>query len=101
MISRRNFLISLSFTLPLANCATLPPDTTKRAGGVADPSAPSAAAWRPEAADATSSKQPAASPAPTGVQYTCSMHPEVLQPTPGDCPKCGMPLVRKEGGGGK
>ena len=29
------------------------------------------------------------------VQYTCSMHPEVLQDKPGDCPKCGMKLVEK------
>ena len=28
--------------------------------------------------------------------YTCSMHPEVLADKPGDCPKCGMPLVKKE-----
>ncbi len=25
-------------------------------------------------------------------QYTCPMHPEVIADTPGDCPKCGMPL---------
>ena len=29
------------------------------------------------------------------VHYTCSMHPEVLQDKPGDCPKCGMKLVEK------
>lgn len=29
------------------------------------------------------------------VQYTCSMHPEVVQNKPGDCPKCGMKLVEK------
>ena len=29
------------------------------------------------------------------VQYTCSMHPEILQDDPGDCPKCGMKLVEK------
>lgn len=28
--------------------------------------------------------------------YTCSMHPEVLADKPGDCPKCGMPLIKKE-----
>jgi hypothetical protein len=27
--------------------------------------------------------------------YTCPMHPEVNQTTPGTCPKCGMQLVRK------
>ncbi len=28
-------------------------------------------------------------------QYTCPMHPEVVQSTPGKCPKCGMDLVEK------
>ncbi|HUW24991.1 MAG TPA: heavy metal translocating P-type ATPase [Gallionella sp.] len=27
-----------------------------------------------------------------GVMYTCPMHPEVRQPAPGSCPKCGMAL---------
>lgn len=29
------------------------------------------------------------------VQYTCSMHPEILSDKPGNCPKCGMQLVEK------
>ena len=29
------------------------------------------------------------------VRYTCSMHPEVLQDKPGDCPKCAMKLLEK------
>ncbi|MHB1093104.1 heavy metal translocating P-type ATPase [Thiobacillus sp.] len=38
-----------------------------------------------------------AAPQPTGVKdknmtYTCPMHPEVKQPGPGACPKCGMAL---------
>ena len=28
--------------------------------------------------------------------YTCPMHPEVISDTPGQCPKCGMDLVKKE-----
>ena len=28
--------------------------------------------------------------------YTCPMHPSVVQDEPGDCPICGMSLVRKE-----
>jgi Cu(I)/Ag(I) efflux system membrane fusion protein len=28
-------------------------------------------------------------------QYVCSMHPEVIQETPGDCPICGMSLIEK------
>ena len=34
--------------------------------------------------------EPAAAPA--GMTYTCPMHPEVRQPRPGACPKCGMAL---------
>lgn len=33
--------------------------------------------------------------APAGTTYTCPMHPEVKQQTPGKCPKCGMALVAK------
>ncbi|MBI5889100.1 MAG: heavy metal translocating P-type ATPase [Nitrosomonadales bacterium] len=29
---------------------------------------------------------------PPGVSYTCPMHPEIRQPAPGNCPKCGMTL---------
>lgn len=33
---------------------------------------------------------------PGKVIYTCSMHPEVISDKPGDCPVCGMFLVKKE-----
>ncbi len=29
-------------------------------------------------------------------EYTCSMHPEVVQGEPGTCPKCGMDLIPRE-----
>jgi hypothetical protein len=29
------------------------------------------------------------------VEYTCTMHPEVISNKPGKCPKCGMTLVKK------
>lgn len=35
--------------------------------------------------------QPSA-PMPEGTIYTCPMHPEIRQPTPGNCPICGMSL---------
>src|SRR5206468_2824014 len=39
-------------------------------------------------------------PAPTpaaqaDAEYTCPMHPDVIQRGPGDCPKCGMALEPK------
>jgi Cu(I)/Ag(I) efflux system membrane fusion protein len=34
----------------------------------------------------------------TGYYYTCSMHPEIHLPSPGDCPICGMTLIKKESG---
>ena len=42
---------------------------------------------------------PAAESAPAGAQYTCPMHPEILQDGPGSCPKCGMALVPIAGTG--
>jgi len=30
------------------------------------------------------------------VFYTCSMHPQIMQNTPGDCPICGMQLIKVE-----
>lgn len=30
------------------------------------------------------------------VAYTCSMHPQIIRNAPGDCPICGMRLVKKE-----
>ena len=29
-------------------------------------------------------------------QYTCEMHPEVVQDKPGECPKCHMKLTEKK-----
>jgi len=30
------------------------------------------------------------------IEYTCPMHPEVVQDEPGSCPKCGMNLIPRE-----
>ncbi|WP_295995037.1 heavy metal translocating P-type ATPase [Rugamonas sp.] len=37
-------------------------------------------------------ERPTAAPAQDGAVYTCPMHPEIRQPTPGSCPICGMAL---------
>lgn len=37
--------------------------------------------------------------APQGAQYSCPMHPQILQDAPGDCPICGMALVPIAGAG--
>src|SRR6056297_3814861 len=29
----------------------------------------------------------------TNQMWTCSMHPQIMQPEPGDCPICGMDLI--------
>jgi hypothetical protein len=46
------------------------------------------------AAFAEPTPTPSASPPAHHAQrYTCPMHPEVVRPEPGQCPKCGMTLV--------
>jgi Cu(I)/Ag(I) efflux system membrane fusion protein len=36
--------------------------------------------------------------AETNQMWTCSMHPQIMQPEPGDCPICGMDLIPAESG---
>lgn len=31
----------------------------------------------------------------SAMQYTCAMHPDVVQASPGKCPKCSMALTEK------
>ena len=48
------------------------------------------------AAAADTAATPGGNPGP-GIAvetYTCSMHPEVIANEPGQCPKCGMDLVK-------
>ncbi|MCA9672593.1 MAG: efflux RND transporter periplasmic adaptor subunit [Myxococcales bacterium] len=35
------------------------------------------------------------------LDYTCSMHPQISEPKPGDCPICGMKLVKRSPAGSK
>ena len=48
------------------------------------------------AQDPKPSPAPSTAPAKEAVKYTCTMHPEIVQDKPGNCPKCGMKLVEKK-----
>jgi Cu(I)/Ag(I) efflux system membrane fusion protein len=41
-------------------------------------------------------KKEVAAPAETRVLYTCPMHPQIIRDQPGNCPICGMKLIKKE-----
>ena len=56
-------------------------------------SAPSPAA---KAAEKPGDKPEAAAKSPA-VFYTCPMHPQIHEAKPGQCPICGMTLVKKNG----
>jgi Cu+-exporting ATPase len=43
------------------------------------------------------SVSPPSKPAPAGAEFFCPMDPEVIQDSPGDCPKCGMALEPRAG----
>lgn len=73
-------------------------DGHARHGPATTPSAVSHGGREPGAPSAAPA--PPSAPAPEAAHYTCPMHPEVLSPTPGRCPKCGMPLEPKKAGGG-
>ena len=58
-------------------------------------SVPCAQKFRANPAAYTGPRPAAAAPPavpPAGTVYVCPMHPEVRQPSPGSCPKCGMAL---------
>ena len=63
-------------------------------------SKPCLSAFKADPAKYLSKSAPPTVPAaPVGTQYTCPMHPEIVQDGPGSCPKCGMPLVPIAGTG--
>lgn len=59
----------------------------------------------PAAGHAPSAGSGAASPTPSVASaaevWTCSMHPQIRQPKPGQCPICGMDLIPVAGGTGE
>ena len=94
------FRHALALGIALAACASDPPARAPRL----DPSNPDAPESTPPAPSAqASSSEPAEAAhehrAPNATVYTCPMHPEIQQPTPGRCPKCGMTLVPKTDAG--
>jgi Cu(I)/Ag(I) efflux system membrane fusion protein len=53
------------------------------------------------AAGAAGGQQKPASASAQKEQWQCPMHPSIVQDHPGDCPICGMKLVKVEGTGGE
>jgi len=78
---------------PEALAAVPPPDTAKPTVSHEGHSMP-AEASATRGHEGHSPGAPAA-PSPAEQWYTCPMHPEVKQVSPGSCPKCGTTLVRR------
>ena len=76
---------------PAADGAHVMPDGTLMPTAPLAPSAP-AHHGRRHHAPATSKSAPAGDQDQDQVEYTCPMHPQVLQMGPGSCPICGMAL---------
>jgi Heavy metal binding domain len=97
-------LVRMLAVMTLGGCAVhLPPVPTPNP---ADPGAPEAAtaSLRPTllassrifpSPAAEPRKNAAVSQSATAAIYTCPMHPEVQETKPGNCPICGMTLVKK------
>jgi Cu(I)/Ag(I) efflux system membrane fusion protein len=62
---------------------------------------PSSLGMEPQAQNHSNHKDPGKATSATQM-WTCSMHPQIRQPNPGNCPICGMKLVpvASAGGGG-
>ena len=107
--------LSVSTVLLLTGCAATTPAPRFSAVSPADEDGPEAAtpppapalAGEPEAQApappgnapkpaAGHEGHPAAALSPAGQSYSCPMHPEVQQRSPGSCPRCGMRLVKRE-----
>jgi len=111
----RNIAI-LAVSLALGSgCASIPAPTTSRPQNPANPTATESprSAFEPVRLDKTAemseprtdshvshsmssmsqSSDGVSGTEPIIIGYTCSMHPEVRSPEPGECPKCGMDLV--------
>lgn len=90
---------SASLPAPLAPATSVvAPATADSVVGSATPTLPSVAGSATPAQSLGAPDAPGAS-APAGAtstaSYTCTMHPEIVRPTPGKCPICKMKLVPK------
>ncbi|HEY4157712.1 MAG TPA: efflux RND transporter periplasmic adaptor subunit [Polyangiaceae bacterium] len=79
---------------PAAPAAPAARTSRSVAAAVTAPSAPTI----PTIPSAASPAQPPSPIAAAAAVFTCPMHPEIRSPTPGKCPKCGMPLVPAKNG---
>ena len=101
----KTLLISIAVALIAAGgCAQQPREPAPGPDHPANPRAATAPAPKLSATlnerdvppvDATA-QPPVASEEKAGEAYTCPHHPKVIEPTPGDCPFCGMALVPTE-----
>ncbi|MCI0546222.1 MAG: hypothetical protein L0027_02945 [Candidatus Rokubacteria bacterium] len=93
--------ILLTLALTVSACAAVVPPPRFSTVGPAEADAPEAAtpppapvlAGEPEARDHSPSTTPGGDDA--AGYYTCPMHPEVKEKSPGSCSKCGMRLVKR------
>jgi hypothetical protein len=94
--TRRAALLLVLLAVSTLACASEPP---RRPASV-DPSNP-ANGESATALQLTPSATPtAAERSGAAMAYGCPMHPEVQQPGPGRCPKCGMTLAPRLADGG-
>lgn len=102
--------------LLLAGCAATTPAPRFSAVSPADAEGPEAGTPPPEPSLATEAEMKAPMPTeaapkpavgheghtmaapsvPGDEAYSCPMHPEIKQASPGSCPKCGMQLVKRK-----
>src|SRR5688500_14021468 len=98
-MSRTSFLIPLMVLV--AGCGdtkplTVAPDHPANPDAAAAPLAPPSATLALTTAPTTSPASPGRNPdAPA--RYTCPHHPGVASDEPGECPECGVTLVREGG----